>query len=300
MKKGLILILMALLPISMTTAAWANEQGETSMKKAIVVTSFGTTFDEARTMDIAGIETAIKEAFPAYDTRRAFTSNIVRKRLADRGIEVDSLSDALKKLAEEGYEEVYIQPTLLTPGEEYDKKIMAAAQQFQADQTFAKLAVGRPLLTLDGQNGQPDDFSLLADALRSQMPFLKKPGHTAAFMGHGSPHQHNVAYEKLQAAFDKLSIPAVIGVVEETDHPNFADMSALLQARKVSAIVIMPLMIVSGDHANNDMAGPEDDSWVNRLTKAGYRMEASLGGLGRNPQVQALFVQHVRDVMTGN
>ncbi len=269
------------------------------MKRAIVVVSFGTTVDAGRINDIEGIEAAIREAFPACETRRAFTSNLVRKRLAERGIAVDGLSEALHRLAADGYQEVYVQPTLLTPGEEYENKVVAVVRAAQDEQKFAKLALGRPLLTLEGQDGRADDFLLLADALRTQMPFLQKPRHAAVFMGHGSPNRHNPAYTKLQAAFDKLAMPAVIGVVEESDHPNFADMCELLKIRRVEEVFIMPLMIVSGDHANNDMAGPEAASWLNRLTKAGYRAAADVSGLGRNPAVQALFVQHLRDAMSG-
>lgn len=266
------------------------------MQQAIVVASFGTTYDEGRIADIESLEAAIQAAFPTFVVRRAFTSHFVRQRLAARGCVVDSLADALAKLAAEGFHTVYVQPTLLTCGEEYDNKILADVRAAQATQPFATLAIGRPLLTHAGENGL-DDYLLLANALREQWPVLEKPHHAVVFIGHGSPNRHNPAYEKLQAAFDKLALAAVVGVVEAADWPNFTDVNRRLQQLNVQTLQLVPLLLVSGDHANQDIAGPAEDSWRSRLVKAGYQVSAEVGGLGRTPVVQALFIQHLRDCM---
>lgn len=278
-------------------AAYAAER---NTDKAIVVVSFGTTFADSRKACIESVENAIKDAFPDYEVRRAFTSKIVMKRLAERdNIYVDDLEKALEKLHNEGYKQVIVQTTHLTPGEEYDKKVIATVNKFNQAKKFEKINVGRPVLFYNGSNGTPDDFQILADALKSQMPVLHLEGRSVMFMGHGSPHQPNPAYQALQNKFDAMKIPVVIGVVEETDHPNFEDALALLKERNVKEVTLMPLMLVAGDHANNDMAGDEDDSWKNLLQKEGFKVNTYIHGLGENKAVQDIYVQHVRDAILG-
>lgn len=289
---GMICVLGVMMP-------FAAEAAQVNTQKAIVVTSFGTTYDDARQANIESVENAIKASFPDYDVRRAFTSKIVVKRLAERGIKVDGLEEALAKLKKEGYREVVIQTTLLTTGEEFEKKIMSLVNKHMQDKSFDKLVVGRPVLTYNGDNGRPDDFQILTEALKGQMPLLQMPGKVSLFMGHGSPHQHNPAYGLLQERLKAAGIHAVVGVVEETDHPNFEDALQLLEANHYKKVTLMPLMLVAGDHANNDMAGNEDDSWKSRLIKKGYQVETYLHGLGENPAVQEIYVQHVRDAICG-
>ncbi len=261
-------------------------------KKALVVASFGTTFPDTLKNDIEGIENALKKAFPDRDFYRVFTSNIVKKRIAERdGIVIDDLKTTLDKLAAQGYTDVLVQTTLLTPAEEYNNKILPAIKEYQTNKTFQKLVIGKPLLTED------KDFNLVAKALTTQMPKNLNSDQSVVFMGHGSPHMHNVAYDKLQAAFDKLNIPAVIGVVEEDDHPNFEDMQATIAKRKIKEVILMPLMVVAGDHANNDMAGDEDDSWKNLLSADGYKVSVVLGGLGRNSEIQKIYVAHAKQAL---
>ena len=249
MQKFIKLLLAVCLMLSFTMSASAQAA---PTKKALVVASFGTTFPDTLKNDIEGIENALKKAFPDRDFYRVFTSNIVKKRIAERdGIVIDDLKTTLDKLAAQGYTDVLVQTTLLTPAEEYNNKILPAIKEYQTNKTFQKLVIGKPLLTED------KDFNLVAKALTTQMPKNLNSDQSVVFMGHGSPHMHNVAYDKLQAAFDKLNIPAVIGVVEEDDHPNFEDMQATIAKRKIKEVILMPLMVVAGDHANNDMAGDD-------------------------------------------
>jgi sirohydrochlorin cobaltochelatase len=266
-------------------------------KKAIVVVSFGTTFPEERKESIEAVENKIRASFPDYEVRRAFTSKIVMKRIAENeNIQIDSLEQALEKLSKEGYTEVVVQSTHLTPGEEYDNKVVNVVHKYVKD--FDKIAIGRPVLVYDGTNGMPNDFAIAAKALKKQMPKIKSHGRSVVFMGHGSPHQHNPAYGKLQQAFDTVGIHAVVGVVEEVDHPNFEDAVALLKERNIKRVILMPLMLVAGDHANNDMAGDEPDSWKNRFTGAGFKVtDIYLHGLGANPKFQDIYVQHIKDAI---
>lgn len=292
------LLITLMLLLSATVFAAAHE-GHGTAKKAIVVTSFGTTFDDARAANIESVEKTIKANFPDYDVRRAFTSKIVMKRLADRGIVVNDLEQTLTNLKKEGYREVVVQATYLTPGEEFDNKVMALVNKHLQAKSFDKLGVGRPLLTHQGGNGKTDDFMVMANALKQQMPILQMPDKAVVFMGHGSPNRHNPAYGLLQERLTEAGVNAVVGVVEEVDHPNFEDALKLLEEKGYKKVVLMPLMLVAGDHANNDMAGDEDNSWKNLLKKAGFQVDTYLHGLGENTAVQEIYVQHVRDAILG-
>lgn len=283
--------------INMFTMDKGNTKSMEKSQKAIVVVSFGTTFADARKNCIESVENRIQEAFPDYDVYRAFTSKIIMKRLAERdNIYVDDLETVLARLQKEGYTEVVVQTTHLTPGEEYEKKVLAAVSEYKAG--FSKLTVGRPLLFSTGEGGKVDDFAIAAEALQLQMTANENQNSTVVFMGHGSPNQHNPAYEIMQQHFDKLGINAVIGVVEEMDYPNFTNVLTLLKERNSKKVILMPLLLVVGDHANNDMAGTEKQSWKNELLGQGYEVETYMHGLGENIAIQDIYVQHVRDAIT--
>jgi sirohydrochlorin cobaltochelatase len=274
----------------------ASAAGDT--KKAIVVVSFGTTFPDSRKANIESVENKIQKNFPDYEVRRAFTSKIVVKRIGENEkIQIDSLEQALDKLQKEGFKEVVIQTTHLTPGEEYDKKVIAVVSKYS--KAFDRLVVGRPVLFFNGENGKPDDFAIAADALRHQLPVLQMPDRVVVFMGHGSPHQHNPAYAALQDRFKAAGLNVLVGVVEETDHPNLEDVQKALEESNYKEITLMPLMLVAGDHANNDMAGDEDDSWKSTFIKDGFKVKTYIHGLGENPLFQDIYVQHVRDAIYG-
>lgn len=276
---ALVLPLFSLLGISIANA---------SPKQALVVVSFGTTFAEARANDIEGIENALQKAFPAREFRRAFTSNIVMKRMAEnQNIKVDDLATTLEKLHQEGYQDILVQPTHLIHGEEYEIKVLKTIENYS--KKFAKIAVGKPLLN------DEQDYRLAAAALSAQFPVLTKD-QAVIFMGHGSPRDNNKSfgntYQTLQKTFDAMGLPVLVGVVEEVDYPNFEDMYVAFKARGYQSAVLMPLMVVSGDHANNDMAGDEEDSWKSMIKKDGHQVEALMGGIGRNAAIQALYVNH--------
>lgn len=257
-------------------------------KKAMVVISFGSTFDETRTHDIGGIEQALAAAFPAYDHFRAFTSVIIRKRLAERGIKIDDTETVLKQLKEKGYEEVILQPTHLLHGEEFEQKVLSLQEKYA--NAFKKIRISHPLIDSD------DDFSLAASAIAAQVPTLADD-EGVVFMGHGTPRNNNKAhgytYVKLQEIFDKLGFPAIVGTVEEADTPNLEAVLEKLKERGYKHVHMYPLMVVAGDHANNDMYGDEDDSWKTQIEALGIKTTGHLCGLGRAKSIQALYVQHV-------
>ena len=259
-------------------------------KKALVVISFGSTFDETRTHDIGGIEQALAAAFPAYDQYRAFTSVIIRKRLAERGIKIDDTETVLKKLVDAGYEEVVLQPTHLLHGEEFEQKI-------SKDKIYRnpKIIISQPLIVNE------EDYKLAAAAIAVQVPPLA-PGEGVVLMGHGTPRNNNKAhgytYVKLQEIFDSMKFPVIVGTVEEEDTPNFEAVLEKLQERKYKHVHMYPLMVVAGDHANNDMYSDEEDSWKTQIEALGIKTTGHLCGLGRSKAIQAIYIQHVLRVLS--
>lgn len=261
-------------------------------KKALVVISFGSTFADTRIHDIGGIEQALAAAFPAYDQYRAFTSNIIRKRLAERGLVIDDTVTVLNKLKEAGYEEVILQPTHLLHGEEFEQKILALKEQYL--DSFKKIIISKPLIVEDV------DFDLVAAALIAQMPECAA-NEGIVFMGHGTPRDNNAAhghtYVKMQTLFDELNAPIVVGTVEDEDSPNFEAVLEQIEKRGYKKVHMYPLMVVAGDHANNDMYGDEEDSWKSQIEAKGVATEGHLNGIGRYKAIQALYIQHVLQAM---
>lgn len=264
-------------------------------RQAIVVVSFGSTFNETRTKDIGGIEAAIAAAFPHRAFKRAFTSRVIRARLAqNQDLQIDDLPTALTALKNAGYTDVLVQPTHLLHGEEYEQKIVAAVQQQQAD--FSRLVLSTPLLTA------PNDFAVAAAAVAAQFPTLAPKGGIV-LMGHGSPRDNNQSfgntYNLLQQCFDKMHLPVVVGTVETADTPNIEAVLQQVHSRGYQSVHLFPLMIVAGDHANNDMYSDEEDSWKSRIEKTGVRTIGHLQGIGRNAAIQAIYVQHALAAAAG-
>lgn len=261
-------------------------------KKALVVISFGSTFADTRVHDIGGIEQALAEAFPAYDQYRAFTSSIIRKRLKERGLEIDDTPTVLDKLKERGYEEIILQPTHLLHGEEFEQKILALREQYLP--CFKNIIISKPLIV------DEHDYRLVAAALIAQLPPCAKT-EGVVFMGHGTPRNNNKAhgytYLKLQSLFDELKAPVLVGTVEDEDKPNFAAVLAEIQKRGYTKVHLYPLMVVAGDHANNDMYGEDEDSWKSQIEAKGIATEGHLNGIGRYKAIQALYIQHVLQAM---
>lgn len=260
--------------------------------KALVVISFGSTFDDTRKRDIGGIEGALATALPDYDQYRAFTSSIIRKRLAARGIIIDDLEALLPRLAKAGYEEVLLQPTHLLHGEEFEQKILVLKEQLLP--LFKKIIISKPLIV------SPEDYQLAANALLAQLPHLGKD-EGVVFMGHGTPRANNAAhgytYVKLQELFDSQQAPVLVGTVEDEDNPNFATVLARLQERGYKHVHLYPLMVVAGDHANNDMYGDEPDSWKSQIHALGISTTGHLNGIGRFKAIQALYIQHTLEAL---
>ena len=273
-----------------TEAAEPAETSETAAAEAdpetaILVVSFGTSYNETRDATIGATEQAIQAAFPQYEVRRAFTSQIIIDKLAERdGLEIDNVTEALDRAAADGIKNLIVQPTHLMDGFEYtDLKDELA----NYEEVFDQIVLGEPLLTSD------EDFEAVISAITSDTASYDDGQTAIVFMGHGTEADSNAVYAKLQemltaGGYDNY----YIGTVEAA--PSLDDIITALEGKDYSRVVLEPLMVVAGDHANNDMAGDEDDSWKSILTAKGYEVECILEGLGQKPAVQSVYVDHVK------
>lgn len=261
------------------------------MRPVILVTSFGTSYPSSRSITIGAIESTIAETFPGFEVRRAFTSNIIRKILKERdGIVIDSVPQALEKLAAEGVREVYIMPTHVMEGEEYDVKIAGEAEKFKG--RFDTIKVGHALLTKDA------DLMALIDAVDEATAEFKDGSTARVFMGHGTEHEANSVYAKLQSFIKERGIKDMfIGTVEAT--PTLEDTIQSVKKSGAKRVVLSPLMMVAGDHAVNDMAGDDDDSWKSAFKKAGFEVVCRVTGLGSLYGIQKMIAEHCREMTEG-
>jgi len=251
----------------------------TETKKALLVISFGTSYDDTMKKNIEVCEQKLAQAFPDYDLKRAFTSHIIiRKLKREKGIGIDTPAMAVDRLLLERYEEVLIQPLHIIPGDEYNHKVLESVLPFKG--RFRKFAVGEPLLY------HIDDYDLVLDALEAQMPPMGED-EILVLMGHGSDHPANSSYSCLQAKADDRNLPLLVGCVE--GYPELDQVLHKLRRKTYKKIHLMPFMLVAGDHARNDMAGDDEDSWNQILLKEGYEVVCHLQGLGENPLIQKAF-----------
>ena len=253
-------------------------------KKAVLVTSFGTSHLDTLEKTIAAIESAIGKAMPGYTLRRAFTSTIIMKKLRSRdGIQVDNVPQALTRLMDEGYRQVVIQPTHILCGEEYDKLCTLAAPFKE----MMDISMGTPLLRTT------DDYWTVAKVIPQLLP-APQEDEAIVFMGHGSPHFANASYALLQYLLEDMQEHRIyIGTVEGLPTLDQV-LTHLKQDPAIKKLRVMPIMVVAGDHAKNDMAGEDEDSWKNRLESAGYQVQCILKGLGEFPVIQDLFASRAQ------
>ncbi|MDO4301181.1 MAG: sirohydrochlorin cobaltochelatase [Clostridia bacterium] len=252
-------------------------------KKAVLVVSFGTSYNESREKTIGAVEKKIADAFPDYDQKRAFTSQIIIDKINDRdGEKIDNVDEAMQKLVDEGYGTVVVQPTHVMNGEEYDEMKELTAPY---ENKFKSIKYGTPLLT------SSDDYEKVIKAIAAETPQLEDKECAVVFMGHGTEHFANATYSALDYRFKSMGYDnAFVGTVES--YPDLDKIKTDLANYNPKKVVLIPLMIVAGDHANNDMAGDEEDSWKTQLKKEGYEVECIIKGLGEYSGIQDMFVEH--------
>lgn len=270
---------------AVTEASEEVSEDTASDEQAILVVSFGTSYDDSRDITIGAIEEAISSAFPDYQVRRAFTSQIIIDKLAEEeGLEIDNVTEALDRAVEDGITTLVVQPTHLMDGLEYNDVVNEVAAY--AD-SFEKVVMGEPLLTSD------EDYDAVIAAI-TEATSEYDDGETAiCFMGHGTEAESNQVYAALQ---DKLAEQGYenyyVGTVEA--EPTLEDVLAAVGQGDYTKAVLAPLMVVAGDHANNDMAGDEEGSWKTEFEGAGYEVQCLLQGLGQLEAIQDIYVAHTQ------
>lgn len=287
----------------------ARNQDEIGENEILVV-SFGTSFNDSRTADIKGIEDALQEAYPDWSVRRAFTAQIIINHVQARDGEfIDNMDQALERAVENGVKNLVIQPTHLMHGAEYDE-LMEAADAYQ--DKFETVKVAEPLLGEVGSDATVinADKAAVAEAITAEavkdagydsLDAAEEDGTAFVFMGHGTSHTAKVSYSQMQTQMGELGygnvfIGTVEGEPEETACEAVIDAVAQAGYKKV---VLRPLMVVAGDHANNDMAGDDKDSWKNMFTASGKfdSVDTQIKGLGSIDAIQQIYVAHTKDVI---
>ncbi len=263
------------------------------MKKALLIVSFGTSHKETRDKTIGEIEKFISEAYPDRELRRAFTSGMIMKVLRNRdNISIDNVQEAMERLKQEGFEDILVQPTHIINGEEYDKMI---SQIEPYEENFKSVNIGTPLLTTS------DDYEAVCKAIIDEVEELDVTKHkdvqnevALVLMGHGTGHFADAAYAALDYRFKALGYENVfVGTVE--GYPEVELVVENVKKYNYKKVVLMPFMVVAGDHAVNDMAGDEEDSWKVIFTKAGFDVECILRGLGEFKGIQQIYLNHIVD-----
>ena len=265
-------------------------------EKEILVVSFGTSYNGSRVEDIKAIEDAIAAAFPEYAVRRAFTAQIIINHIQARDGEfIDNMDQALERAVANGVQELIVQPTHLMHGAEYDE-MMDALTEYKGK--IAKISVAEPLLGEVGNDASVINADKEAVA-KAVVAAAEVPSDTAlVLLGHGTAHTAKVTYHQMQTQMEKLGYENVfVGTVEgEPEGTGCEEIIEAVKAAGFKNVVLRPLMVVAGDHANNDMAGTEDDSWKSMFEAAGCfdSVEAQIAGLGSIEAVQQLYVEHTR------
>ena len=256
---------------------------------AILVVSFGTSYNDSRDITIGAIEEAIGKAFPDCEVRRAFTSQIIIDKLKERdGLEIDNVEESLERAAKDGVRELIVQPTHLMKGYEYTD--LKEALQEYADR-FEKIVLAEPLLSSD------EDYEAVIQAIVDRTSEYDDGETAICFMGHGTEADSNAVYAAMQ---EKITADGhenyYVGTVEA--EPSIDDvLKALKEKGTYKRVILEPLMVVAGDHANNDMAGDETDSWKSVMEKAGFEVECVIEGLGQIPAIQDIYVEHTRSAV---
>ena len=253
--------------------------GETEL----LVVSFGTSFNDSRRLTIGAIEDAMEEAFPGLSVRRGFTSQIVIDHVARRdGVRIDNVTEALDRAVANGVKRLAVQPTHLMDGYEYND---LASELARRAGDFEAVTLGRPILDTEA------DFLRLAEAVRTATADYDDGETAIVFMGHGTEAASNRVYARLQELMDGLGMDNYyIGTVEAS--PTVEDVLEAVQSGDYRRVVLEPLMIVAGDHANNDMAGEDPDSWKSIFESAGYETVCLLRGLGELEAIRVLLSEH--------
>lgn len=258
------------------------------MKKAILVVSFGTSHLEALKSSIEKIENRIRDEFKDYDVFRSFTAHFIIKKLKERdNLDILIPEKALEDLKDKGYEEVIVQPLHIIPGEEFD--YIKGIVEHNKD-NFKNIKLGRPIFFYQGMNGLPEDYTLFIESVKE----LLENEESVILFGHGTEHPANAVYGMLQTVlvdegYDNVFVATVEG------YPTMENAIKKIKNKGIKKTKLVPLLLVAGDHAKNDMASDEDDSMKSKLEKEGIEVKLHMHGLGEVDKFEQLYVNRVYD-----
>ena len=273
----------------------------------LLVVSFGTSFNDSRAEDVKGIEDALAEAYPDWSVRRAFTAQIIINHVQARDDEkIDNMDQALERAVDNGVKNLVVQPTHLMHGAEYDE-LTEAVENYK--DKFESVKIAEPLLGEVGadETAINEDKAAVAEAITAEavktagfdsLDAAKEEGTAFVFMGHGTSHTAKISYSQMQAQMEQLGYENVfIGTVE--GEPEDTACEAVIEKLKNAGykkVILRPLMVVAGDHANNDMAGDDDDSWKSQFEASGAfdSIDTQIAGLGEIDAIQQLYVAHTQ------
>ena len=273
----------------------------------ILVVSFGTSFNDSRAEDIGGVEKALQAAYPDWSVRRAFTAQIIINHVQAREDEkIDNMDQALERAVDNGVKNLVVQPTHLMHGAEYDE-LTEAVENYK--DKFESVKIAEPLLGEVGadETAINEDKAAVAEAITAEavktagfdsLDAAKEEGTAFVFMGHGTSHTAKISYSQMQAQMEQLGYENVfIGTVE--GEPEDTACEAVIEKLKNAGykkVILRPLMVVAGDHANNDMAGDDDDSWKSQFEASGVfdSIDTQIAGLGEIDAIQQLYVAHTQ------
>lgn len=260
------------------------------MKKAILVVSFGTSYLEQLKNSIENVENKIRNQFKDYDVYRAFTSHMIIKKLEIvHGFIVEKPEELLEKLYIEGYEEVIIQPLHIIPGEEFS--YIKNIEVYFKDK-FKSIKVGRPIFYYQGIEGLPEDYSLFIKSIKG----IIEGEEAVVMMGHGTVHPSNAVYGALQSVLNDEGYKNVfVGTVK--GYPNFISVLNKIKKRGIKKVLLMPLMLVAGNHAINDMTSEKENSWKSMLEAEGIEVKLWTKGLGEVDEFAQLYIDRVDDLI---
>ena len=287
--------------------------GDEIGENELLVVSFGTSFNDSRAEDIGGVEKALQAAYPDWSVRRAFTAQIIINHVQARDDEkIDNMDQALERAVNNGVKNLIIQPTHLMHGAEYDE-LKEAVDNYK--DKFESVTIAEPLLGEVGDDATVinDDKKAVAEAITAQavesssydsLDAAEADGTAFVFMGHGTSHTAKISYSQMQTQMNELGYKNVfIGTVEgEPEETSCENVIEAVKAAGYKKVVLRPLMVVAGDHANNDMAGDDDDSWKSQFEASGAfdEIDTQIEGLGRIDAIEQLYVQHTQAAMDGN
>lgn len=321
MKKQFFVSVMTMIMFLALTADAFSMEGMKN-KKAIVLAGFGTTYPSALAA-ITDIQKKVEKAFPGVKVKIAFTSNIIRniwherqgdekffaehKDIPKEIVHVKGPLATIADLQDEGYRTIIVQPTHLYHGEEYTD-LCSYVRGLNSIKTikkkyapFVKLVIGRPVLGTHGTvHDYHEDMEAAAKALAPDVALALKNGSALVYMGHGNEFYSTGVYAEFQEVMRRTYPDAKIFIGTVEGFPALSDVVSAVKHMGIEKVMIKPLMVVAGDHANNDMAGNDGDSWKNTFEKAGIRVKCILHGLGENPSWDEIYVMHIKDAARDN